>query len=465
MTITLDNEPYRREVTGEERRFLLSPAMHISLVLRLRGSVSEEALKNAVDKMLITYPLFGARMEWADSGVHWSTTEAAAEVPVKTYLRETDMSWIQVLNEEHRIPTRLSNGPLTRFILVKGEDASELIMFCHHSISDGRSLQFALREVLLHLKDVDREPPKFTDVPPQTLKLLPDGVKMGKLRSVMIGRFNKKWDEEGRVIFDEEDLLNIWEAFWANSEYCIEAIEFDEVETQKLIEVSRKNDVTLNSTLNTAFVKARIDAVGRYDGKALVGTAADTRERLRIDCSEGVGYYVGTSLLPFKYKEKASFWDNVRRYHKDIGKQLESTSVFDTALTYSSLDPTIVDAIIFLIVGDQFEPHQSRFTKISEFASQKDGLVAKFLERTEEISPDIISTNLGNLGLPEDIPGIEIERVFFTPGSSLMMEIVLGYATAGGKLTITLNYYKGYVDGENTRKVRDKAEEILRNLI
>lgn len=131
----------------------------------------------------------------------------------------------------------------------------------------------------------------------------------------------------------------------------------------------------------------------------------------------------------------------------------------------TALDPTLIDAILFLVVGDQVEPHQSRYTKISEFASQKDGIVAKNLERSEETAPDVFITNLGRLALPDDIPGIEIERSFFTPSSSLVMELVLGASTVGGRLTLTLNYHSGYVKGENIRKVRDRAEEILTGLL
>lgn len=463
--ISQDNRSYRREVTGEERRFLFSPNMHTSIVLRLRGTISVEALGNAVKKMLNTYPLFGARLEWNDDGVHWSTTDGAAEVPIKLYPRESDDSWLQVLNKEHAIPLSPSKGPLTRFILINGNDASELIIFCHHIISDGRSLQFALREIFLHLKDPNREPPTIPILPPQTLETLPDGISVGRLRSTMIGRYNNKWIEEGRTLFDEEDLHNIWESFWKNSEYCIETIELDKSTTQKLLEVSRKNEVTLNSTLNMALVRARSEAIGSYDGKPLVGSAIDTRERLRVDCSEAVGYYVGTSLLPFKYKDKSQFWDNVRKYHKEMRKQMEGKSLFDTTLTYSLLDPTIIDATLFMILGGQVESHQSRYTKISEFVKKKDGMAQKFRERTEEISPDLISTNLGRLNLPDDVLEIEIERVFFTPGASLTMELAVGLATISGRLTVTLNYYKGFVDGEKIRKIRDRAEAILRGLI
>ncbi|MFW9845328.1 MAG: condensation domain-containing protein [Candidatus Thorarchaeota archaeon] len=464
MSTTNDSKPYRRKVAGEERRILFPPTMHISLGLRIHGQITEEALRTAVDKMLITYPLFRVRFEWSDEGVHWTTTEGASEVPVKTYNRESDESWIQVLNNEHAVPLSLSKGPLTRFILVKGDDVSELIVFCHHAISDGRSLEYALREVLLHLKNPNREPSIIPAAPPQTPEILPEGISMGKLRSVMINKINQKWEEE-KTVFDEEDLLNLWEAFWSNSEYCIETLEFDEDATQKLIEAARNNDVTLNSLLVATLAKARIDTVGRYEGKAILGTAVDSRKRLRVDCTDAVGYYAASSLIQFKYKEKSPLWDNVRRYHQEISKQLKDNKIFEGTLSYSILDPTLIDAILFLIVGDQVEPHQSRYAKISEFASQKDGLVAKQLKRSEETAPDVLSTNLGVLGLPEDIAGIQIERAFFTPSSSFVMELVLGIATAGGKLTVTLNYYKGYVDGEKVRKVRDRAEEMLREII
>jgi NRPS condensation-like uncharacterized protein len=144
---------------------------------------------------------------------------------------------------------------------------------------------------------------------------------------------------------------------------------------------------------------------------------------------------------------------------------MESSSLFDTALTYSLLDPTIVDATLFMILGGQVESHQSRYTKISEFVKKKDNLAQKFRERTEEIAPDLISTNLGRLGLPDDVPSVAIERVFFTPGASLAMELAVGIATTGGRLTITLNYYKGFVEGEKIRKIRDRAEEILKELV
>ncbi len=464
MISTEESKPYRRIITGQERRFLFAPTTHISLVLRLRGQISEEALEKAVEKMLITYPQFRVRIEWDEAGVHDATTEGAAKVPVNVYPRKSDDDWIDVLNQEHAIPLRPSKGPLTRFILVKGSDASELIVFCHHTISDGRSLEFALREVLLHLNNPNRESAEFLDVPPQTLDIFPKGSEWGRVKRGLVGRINKNWQKE-KVLFDEEDLVNIWEAAWKKTSYGIEIIEFDEDETQRLVEVSRENDVTLNSTLLIALVKSRIDAIGSYDGKAKVATAVDARKRLQIDCSGAVGFYAGGSFTEFDFKGKSSLWDNVRSYHKDVSKDLENNNVFETVISHHYLDQTLVDAMSAAFYGDQIESHQSRYKKLSEYASKKDGMVVKYLERMGSRAPDIISTNLGRLSIPSEVDGITVERAFFTPSAGMKMEIVLGIATISGKLTVTLNYYHGYADVDNVVKIRDRAEEILRSLI
>ena len=464
MTISHEIKPYRRIITGQERRFLFGPTAHISMVLKLRGQVSEDALERAVKKMLITYPQFRVRIEWDETGVHDSTTEGAAEVPVKVYPRESDDFWIEVLNKEHAIPLRPTKGPLTRFILVKGNEVSELIVFCHHTISDGRSLELALREVLLHLNDSDREPTEFLEVPPQTLELFPEGSEWGRLKRGLVGRINKKWAKE-KVLFDEEDLVNIWEAAWKRTSYGIKIIEFDEDETKRLVDLSRQNDVTLNSTLLVALLKARIDTIGPYDGKAQVATAVDARKRLRVDCTDAAGFYAGGSFMKFGYQEDLSLWDNVRVYHKAVSKDLDSNNIFDTVMSHMYLDQTLIDAMAAAFYGVQIEPHQSRYSKLSEYASRTEGMVVKQLERTGDRAPDLISTNLGTLSIPDEISGIKVERSFFTPSAGMMMEIVLGIATVSGRLTLTLNHYEGYIAGERVQKIRDRAEEILRGLL
>ena len=168
--------------------------------------------------------------------------------------------------------------------------------------------------------------------------------------------------------------------------------------------------------------------------------------------------------MQFGYRGDSTLWDNVRSYHKAVSRDLDTNNVFGTVVSHHYLDQTLIDAMAAAFYGDQIEPHQSRYEKLSQYAGRKEGMVAKYLERMGSRAPDIISTNLGKMSIPEVVPGIEIERAFFTPSAGMKMEIVLGVATVNGRLTITLNYYRGYADVVNIRKIRDRAEEILRDL-
>ncbi len=454
---------FQRIVTLQERRFLMSPCAHISLGLKLIGNISIEKLRNSVKKMLRTYPLFGVRIE-LDNNVLYSTTKNATAVPIKIYKRKSDWTWLEVLNMEHSIPVKPSIGPLTRIIFVEDSNISELFIFCHHSICDGRSLEFALREILLNLRNPNRIPLLMPEIPPQTPEIFPSGVSKNRFTSWFIERVNSKWQKE-KVLFDEEDLVNIYESFWKNSSYCVELITLNKVDTQRFVEICRANDVTVNSALLVAFVKARWDAYKPYKGKVKIGTAVDSRNRLRIEIGDAVGLYAGGVIYKFKYIKDRSFWGNVREYHKVVKKTLNDNNVFNPIYNQFFLDPTLSDAMLFAIIGNQVQSHQSRYDKIFDFANSHDGLVAKYLKKMSSNISDVMSTNLGRLNIPDEIDGIKIERAYFTPSSGLKLEIVLGVATAGGRLTISLNYHNGYFDGNNIKKVRDRAEIILKNIL
>jgi hypothetical protein len=81
--------------------------------------------------------------------------------------------------------------------------------------------------------------------------------------------------------------------------------------------------------------------------------------------------------------------------------------------------------------------------------------------RTESADqvPDVLTTNMGRIGIPEEVGDFCIERVFFTPSVPLLMEIPAGVAPVAGRLTLTLNYHDEYFEPERIGRI---AEETLR---
>jgi hypothetical protein len=456
----LEAVKFERELTVQERRFVLPPMSHISMGIRLRGPISKDSLRVAVDKMLVTYPIFRTRIIWNEGDTDMLTTEGAVEVPVRVYERKSDNDWLDVLNKEHAIPAKPSAGGLTRFVLVRSDDVSELFIFCHHSICDGRSLELALREVILHLAKPDRIPPRMEVPPAHTPQVFPQGIKQSRVKSWFLRKLNDKWQKE-KVVFDEEDMRNLWEAFWSYSRYRVETVELDKAQTQTLVESCRANGVTVNSAVTVALMRGRIQAAGEYGRKVRTGTAVDTRNRLTVDVGEAAGLYAGGIMFEFDYKHDRPFWDNVRKYHETVAKRLKDNDIFGSILDQYEIDQSLFDGLLVAMIGHLVKPSQSRYGKISEFAGRQKGLINDYKTKSADRVPDVLTTNLGRLGIPEEIGDFVVERALFTPSAPLLMEIPAGAASVAGRLTLTLNYHDKYFEPNRIRKI---AEETLRIL-
>ena len=454
---------FEREMTSQERRFLGTPMSHISMVIRMRGPISQESLRMAVDKMLQTYPIFRVRVHRRNDGTELLTTDGAAEVPVKVYERMSEDYWLDVLNVEHSIPARPSAGALTRFILLKGEDASDLIMFCHHTICDGRSLELALREVILHLGEPDRVPPKMSTPPAHTPEVFPQGIKQSRIKSWFLRKLNDKWQNE-KVLFDEEDLRNIWEAFWSYSRYEVESVELSKEETQAVLEACRENNVTLNSAVTVGLMRARATALGEYGRKVRTGTAVDTRNRLTVEVGEAAGLYAAGIMFEFDYKHDKPFWENVRKYHETVVKRLKDNDIFGPILDQFEIDQSLFDGLLYAMIGHLVKPEQSRYEKISDFAGREKGMAIDYQKKSADRVPDVLTTNLGRLGIPETAGDLTIDRALFTPSAPLLMEIPAGVATAAGRLTVTINYQDKYFEQERMQRIAAETRSLLKNI-
>ena len=74
---------YERKVTGAERFFSHSPFSIVTMVARIKGNVTEEMLKNAVDKVQRRHALLRVRIIEDDEHDLWFTSEGVQEIPIE----------------------------------------------------------------------------------------------------------------------------------------------------------------------------------------------------------------------------------------------------------------------------------------------------------------------------------------------------------------------------------------------
>ncbi len=461
-----DVKPYQRAVTPIERFLFRSPFSIVTMVTRIRGTVTEGMLRAALDKVRLRHPNLRVRIVPDENGDPWLTSEGAGEIQVETVSRASDDHWIGVVRQWGQVPFEFDARPAVRFILVGSPAASELIIVCHHVLCDGLSLAYLARDLLAHLGDPGRPAEPLPDPAPIGLDNMPPGVAASGLVRFMINRMNKKWAAE-KVLFDQEDYRAVNNAYWTRYQHQALPVELSEAQTTALVERCRKEGVTANSALCAAFVGAQVAVLGEPLHPS-VGVAASLRDRLPRPAGEVMGFYAGMVRPKFGYDGGRGFWDNARRFHRQVSPLFTDRKLFEGLLAWCYLDPTILEAINYKKLGGLVPPDSPRYDKLSAFGG-RDDTVRSILKRERMASLDQIAmgtavTNLARLDFARRYGPLELERLIIKPGAAYPLStvgLVLGAVTCAGRLSLLVEFAEENIDLPAMGRIRDRALELL----
>ena len=389
------------------------------------------------------------------------------EIPVEVVSRKTENDWIKIHAEGAKIPYDFEVRPAIRFILVQSPDVSELIILCHHIICDGMSLAYLARDLMVHLGDPASEVQALPAPEPISLENIPSEVAPSGLIKYFINKIKQKWAEE-YVSFDQEDYEGLNKAYWDYFTHEILAIELSEEETSALVDRCRKENVTVNTALITAFLGAQKYVADEKPHHAKTAVAVSLRDRLPTSPGEGMGYYALGLEVKYKYNAKKGFWDNARRYHKKIGSGISNKKAFGDLASYLQMDSNIYEALSFKKLGGFVNPDSPRYEKLTGFSKRED-VVVRLLQRAkmETLDAKLLGpaiTNLGRMDFPKKYGNLELERLIMQPGGAFPLvhvDMVIGAVTCAGKLSLVIEYAEEAVDTATMKKIKSKAMELL----
>ncbi len=458
---------YEREITPIERLFTRSPYSIVTMVARIRGSVSEGMLRRAVSKVRQRHPNLRVRIVEDEDHNPWFTSDGAGEIPVEIVPRESDDHWIRVVQKASKFPFEFDVRPAIRFILVQSPGKSELIILCHHIICDGLSLAYLARDLMEHLGDPTREVEVLPDPVPIDRDNMPKDVSLNAVVRFLINRINRKWQDE-KIVFDQEDYRNLNEAYWMHYDHQMRSLELSEAQTSALVDRCRNEGVTVNSALAAAFVGAQTTVQGEEPHHASIGVAASLRNRVQRPVGEVMGFYAAVVTLKVKYHSDRGFWDNARRFHRKVRPLFTNKKLFEDPLTWCYLEPSILESIHFKKVGRLVPQHSPRYEKMSAF-SARDDVVLAILKREKMDSLDRIAmgtavTNLTRMDFPRRYGPLELDRLIMKPGGAFPLanvNLVLGAVTCAGKLSLVVEYVERNIDIRTMETIEATALEFL----
>lgn len=122
-----------------------------SFTLRMRGSLNQAALKQAIHRVIARHDSLRSTFDGEARRVHF-TREIKIEIPVVKLSglsgADRDARVRQIIQEDARAPFRLAKGPLVRAQLIELEPGHTLLIFTsHHIVCDGWSTNVLLEEI------------------------------------------------------------------------------------------------------------------------------------------------------------------------------------------------------------------------------------------------------------------------------------------------------------------------------
>jgi Condensation domain len=155
-----------RPLGPSEQYFWLSnqnSAKHFVIAAEIVGDATVEAWISAVAAVQSRHPLLRVSVECGPEGAPCFREQANIPIPVRILPGEEAAPWQVEMAKELATPILLSGTSLVRITLLQKAGGSTLLLSMHHSIADGLSSVFVIRDILEALSGKALQPLTLTE--------------------------------------------------------------------------------------------------------------------------------------------------------------------------------------------------------------------------------------------------------------------------------------------------------------
>jgi hypothetical protein len=156
----------RRPLGPSEQYFWFSnqnSAKHFVIAAEITGDGTIATWIAAVAAAQLRHPLLRVSVESGPDGPPCFREHANIPIPLRIVPEEAFTAWQQEMAKELATPIPLSGAPLARITLLRKSGGSTLLLSMHHSIADGLSSAFVIRDILEALSGKFLQPLTLTE--------------------------------------------------------------------------------------------------------------------------------------------------------------------------------------------------------------------------------------------------------------------------------------------------------------
>jgi hypothetical protein len=157
---------FLRPLGPSEQYFWLSnqnSAKHFVIAAEITGDATVEAWVSAVTAAQPRHPLLRISVQSGPDGPPCFHEHANIPIPVRIVAENEFATWPVEMAKELATPILLNGAQLVRITVLRKSGGSTLLLSMHHSIADGLSSAFVIRDILEALSGKALQPLALTD--------------------------------------------------------------------------------------------------------------------------------------------------------------------------------------------------------------------------------------------------------------------------------------------------------------
>jgi NRPS condensation-like uncharacterized protein len=408
-----------RQQLGNEERMVWAydrvRPLHFTIAANIIGRLHLEGLQQALVKVQQRHPLLNVKIALDRSEIPWVITDTG-NIPVRLVERHSPQQWQQEVERELANPFDWNQAPLLRLVLVRGNDASDLIISCHHSISDGMSVVFLLRDILQMLGTPDRSLPALPSHPPYS-QLIPH------------------FEQKPPLPFEPSlATISTQSTVPAHSRPRLHAWSLTTTETSAIVHACKQAQTTVHTAICAAFLltiaqQPEVDAT--IPLKCL--TAINFRRFLPA-IEDDFGFYYGLIKTVHSIDPAVSVWELAHALKAELDRRTAPDQIFAHL-------PEIEG---FLATQPSFDD------------------VVKMVEIVNGC--DLCVTNLGRLTIPLQYGELQLAAVY---GPSIIShterDLFVGVTTLGEQMFFSLTYSESDFSATQIEQIQQTAMQFLQS--
>jgi hypothetical protein len=364
---------------------------HFVLAAEVSGSTTLSDWRRALDFVQARHPLFSVRIARNKEGRPCFYQDYTASIPFRVVQAgHATQRWQLQAELELSIPFDPTIAPLARAVLLHEEHRAVCLLVNHHSIADGRSIAFVIRDLLQAVsgKPVDRLPviPSLEDI----LGVTSNGASFPKS-----GDETPSSPERPAVFVNKEDARPRIKGLSLTTEL-----------SSRLRQRARQEGTTVHGALSAAFALAFWEVIDDLTASPVrILSPIDTRKLLGLgqDC----GVLLGYGMVIIEPREVTTFWEIARAATARLGKAQALETIKVARHGMHQVMKQGIDVPTAAAMAAQGYAH------------------------------DIMLTNLGTLGYQTDFGDLQLEAVWGPAVSARLVNThTIGVATTNGSIRL-----------------------------